>query len=85
MSDSPYSQNQAHWPPGFILHTIPMDDHDKDGKLCLHYASKECWCQPLQVEPHLWAHHALDTREARERMGHDTGLFWATIGELPRS
>ena len=84
MSDSPYSQNPAHWPPGYILHVVPLDDCNAAGQLCVHYATSECWCHPFQVEPHQWAHNALDTREALERVGRDTGKLWTTIGELPR-
>lgn len=60
------------------IHCIPLNDLD------MHVASPNCHCQPLK-DPEsfgVYIHHALDGREASERMGKpiaDKG--WVTVGE----
>lgn len=43
-------------------HLVPIDD------LRPHDLTTRCWCRPIEddEEPDLWAHNALDEREAHE-------------------
>ncbi len=57
-----------------ICHVVPIADHRE------HYCYIPCWCSPLEMEPNLLVHHAIDLREVRERQGSkDLNKKWAVI------
>lgn len=61
------------------LHIIPVGD-SQEGKLKLHVAAMDCWCNPL-VDGDMATHNAFDCRESRERQGIDTGKIWTHVLE----
>ncbi len=41
-------------------HVLPLDDFRE------HVARRDCWCCPIESEPYVWLHRALDGREKFE-------------------
>jgi len=42
-------------------HVVPLNDYRP------HAESRDCWCCPVEYEPDVWGHYALDGRDAAER------------------
>ena len=62
-----------------MLHVIPLNDH------IMHYAHKDCPCDPFDDGEGSMVHHSIDGREKLERQGiKTTDLGWVIIGDNPK-